>query len=379
MKKIVLTSLFCYCCTITAFAQGTTLLKGKIGAYPVIMELNSFDDTVAYARYFYESKRKDIELNGTIGKDGSIAVVCYNNYEQEFDSKSEKLELKKTKNGYAGTWSTTQKTLPVNLYSFSVDSIKNPFSGYHYVGKLKTESPLDYVRMAGLQFIKDSVDKRNGHYLDWYHEKYSNTQLFRLRKEVMTEALEKINEQLQEAQLEYSSNALTCTSPIGETEYYQSIDHIFLNDDVLSVNIFTSYYCGGAHPDFGSSSLNFNLSTGVVLKLDDVLWFGKTKTFEQDSGEEYDYRDSVFAPKIVALLQQLYPEEMKPTDDDDECNYADPEVWEFPNWYFTDKGLYLGATFARYARSCDEPEWSVIPYRIVRKFKNPSLKLKLPE
>ena len=343
------------------------------------MELTSWDDTVASARYFYETKRKDIELNGIIRKDGLISVVYYNNYEKKFDSRSEKLELKKTKNGYTGTWSTIQKQLPVNLYFFSIDDIKNPFSKYSYVQKMKTESPLDYVRTAGLQFIKDSISKKNGYYLDWYHEKYSGIQLFRLRKENMTEAIKKINEQLQEVQVTQSNGYLTCVSSRTETEYNQGIDHIFLNTDLLSVNISTSYYCGGAHPDFNFSALNFDLSTGTPLKLDDIIWFGKTKPPQEHSPEWYRYRDSVFAPKIVALLQQLYPVQMKSTEDEDGCNYADPEVWDFPNWYFTNKGLYLGAYFARVTRSCDEPEWSIIPYTILKNYISPPLKIKLPQ
>jgi hypothetical protein len=192
MEKLYILLLCCYGYMGTIFAQSPTLLKGTIGTYPVVMQLGSWDDTVASVNYFYESRKKNIELNGSVGKDGLINVVCYNNYEQKFDSKSERLELRKTKNGYAGTWSNTQKTLPVTLYIFSVESIKNPFSRYAYVQELMKDSPLDYARTAGLQFIKDSVSKMNGYYLDWYHEKYSGIPLFQLRKEVMTEAIRKI-------------------------------------------------------------------------------------------------------------------------------------------------------------------------------------------
>jgi hypothetical protein len=59
---------------------------------------------------------------------------------------------------------------------------------------------------------------------------------------------------------------------------------------------------------------------------------------------------------------------MKKPDNDDDCDYTDPEVWNFVNWYFTPKGLYVGAYFARVARNCDEPDWSIIPYRIVKKY-----------
>jgi hypothetical protein len=377
MKKLFFFSAYCLC-TLIVLGQGSTLLKGKIGPYTIIMELSSIDDTVAYAKYFYESKRKDIELNGTVANDGVIDVVCYNNFEESFDDKSEKLQLKRTKDGYTGTWSTTKKALPVRLYFFSVDTIRNRFGGYPAIRMLKKESPLDYVRTAAFQFIKDSVTRMNGYDLEWYHEKHSGVELFRLRKPNMTAAIIKANENLEEAQVEESNYCLTCTSSRTETEFDQSINRIFMNAGVLSVNIFTSYDCGGAHPDFGSRSLNLDLTTGAALRLDDVLWFGGAKTLKEDSGEWFTYRDSVFAPKVVALLRQLYPKEMKIDTNEDGCDYTDPEVWNFPNWYFTDKGLYLGAIFSRVSRSCDEPAWPVIPYSLVKKHMRSSLKLKLP-
>jgi hypothetical protein len=377
MKKLFFLSAYSLY-TLIVLAQGPTLLKGKIGSYPIIMELSSIDDTVANAKYFYESKRKDIELNGSITKDGVIDVVCYNNFEERFDDKSEKLQLKRTIDGYTGTWSTTKKALPVRLYFFSIDTVKNRFAGYANIQMLEKEDPLDYVRTAAFQFVKDSVSRMNGFDLDWYHEKHSGVELFRLRKPNMTEAIIKTNERLEEAQVEESNYCLSCTSPRTETEFDQSINHIFISAGVMSVNIFTSYDCGGAHPDFGSRSLNVDLTTGAALRLDDVLWFGGIKRLKEDSDEWFAYRDSVFAPKVVALLKQMYPEEMEVDTNEDGCDYNDPEVWNFPNWYFTDKGLYLGAIFSRVSRSCDEPEWPVIPYNIVKKYMRSSLKLRLP-
>jgi len=378
MKKIAGITLFC-CGFFITHAQNE-ILKGTIGTLPVIMELFTYEDTVASVTYFYENRRKNIELNGKVHKDGSITVVCYNNYDERFNSKSEKLELKKVKDRYTGKWISTKKTLPVNLTLFSIEGIKHPFAQQPDIQKLKKESPLDYVRTAGLQFIKDSTIRKNGFFLDWYHEKYSHIPLFRLRKETMTSSIKKVNQQLEEIQIGQSNAFLTCTSSKGDTEYGQTINSIYLNNDLLSINMSTSYYCGGAHPDFASTGFNFDLNTGALLNLDDVLWFGKTKIPKEDTDGWYNYRDSVFAPKVVALLKQLYPKEMKkPANEAEYCDYSEPKIWNFPNWHFTPKGLYMGGYFARVARACDQPEWSIIPYKIVRKYLNPSIKIKLPE
>lgn len=375
-KKIIsLLLIFLYLPQINE-AQKTTLLKGTIGKYPVIMELDVYGDTAVNLIYFYKNIRKNVNLEGTINKEGSIDAVRFNNYEEKFDSTSEQIELKKVNEKYIGKWTTTKRILPVRLIPFLINKFPNPYKKYSSIKDLVEQTPLDYIRIAGLYFIKDSTTNKSGFYLDWYHERYSHIILFRLRKDSMTQALKRVNEQLKEIQLLESNYLLSCSSTIGETEFEQRITNIFLNNDILSINLFTNYYCGGAHPDFGSSGSSFNLHTGSKLHLDDLLNFGKYP--KEESNEWLDYRGSVFAPKIISILKELYPMKMKKPISQDDCDYTDADVWSFPNWYFTKEGLYIGAYFARVQRECDEPEWSVIPYKIIKKYMINSLKIKLP-
>ena len=60
------------------------------------------------------------------------------------------------------------------------------------------------------------------------------------------------------------------------------------------------------------------------------------------------------------------------------CGFQNPEPWKFPIWYFTEKGLYIGAEFSHAGAACKYPEWSVIPYKIVQKYRNKQVKLNLP-
>jgi len=191
--------------------------------------------------------------------------------------------------------------------------------------------------------------------------------------------MQKINTALLEKQIEETLNFFDC-SAAKNGEYYLDVNEIFSTDNLFSLNITVSYYCGGAHPDFGSEGLNFNAKTGELLTLDDVVWFDNKKPPAANSDSWYEYRDSVFANKIIEIFKKLYPAKMKtPKDNEEECDYSDPEVWNYVNWNFTDKGLHLGAYFARAARACDDPEWAVIPYRILKNYLNPQLKLKLPD
>jgi hypothetical protein len=65
-------------------------------------------------------------------------------------------------------------------------------------------------------------------------------------------------------------------------------------------------------------------------------------------------------------MRMLYPEEFAGSGEDD-CSYDMEDVWDFPTWYITDKGVYLGAIFARAARVCDNPEWSILSWSLVDK------------
>ena len=144
--------------------------------------------------------------------------------------------------------------------------------------------------------------------------------------------------------------------------------------DVISVSLFASYFCGGAHPDFGDSPFNLDPRTGRELALEDVFWLGKgTPPLYDAKGASqpwFDYRGEVFGSWVAARMVALYPKQAKPAapgDDADACDYGDPGVWSYANWYATPKGLHVSATFARVMRVCDDPDWSVIPWADVRR------------
>jgi hypothetical protein len=107
MKKIS-SLIFCVFLFLITTAQTTTLFKGTIGMYPIVLQLTTYD-TSASATYYYENQKKNIELNGSIQKDGTIIVACYDNYDEQLENKSEKLELKLQSNRCIGKWKTAKK------------------------------------------------------------------------------------------------------------------------------------------------------------------------------------------------------------------------------------------------------------------------------
>jgi hypothetical protein len=358
--------------------EKTILLDGKIDKYPIVMQIDTYD-SICTIKYFYLNQLKDILLEGPIDEKEKLKVITDDRGDDKIDK--EQFELTKTSSGYAGIWTSGKKKLTVNLKEVSIEKYKNQYEYLHDIKALKNDDKYNYIKTANFNLILDSISTNGNVQLSWYHEKYSGIVMPRIKSGYSPIVLQKINSSLLENHLTESKNSLECASERWG-EFNLTSEYIFSDKYMISFNISVGYYCGGAHPDFGSEGLNFDTQTGELLNLDKVFWFGNKKPPVENSSEWYDYRDSVFAPKIVEIFKKIYPAEMKTqqeSSDDYYCDYADSEVWNFPNWYFTNKGLYLGAIFGRVARSCDSPEWSVIPYKILKNYLSPQSKLKLPE
>jgi hypothetical protein len=80
-------------------------------------------------------------------------------------------------------------------------------------------------------------------------------------------------------------------------------------------------------------------------------------------------RDKLFAPGLIALLRRYHPQEMKPpkAGDEDDCDYTQTDVWNFPAWSLGSKGLWVGAIFPRVMRPCDSPDWAIIPWSALKR------------
>jgi hypothetical protein len=376
MHKLILFILSVSNCLFAAAQNQDVLLQGKIGNYPINAELTVYDDTVCNIRYYYISQKKDIYLEGILQTNGIIKMNT-----RQFSpiiETEESMILKRTADGFSGTWSGGGKRLALSLKKISIDTYKNPFGNLPAIRKMKKENPYNYMKLADLVFIKDSISKTGRPTIQWIHEKYSGIPFIRLHAGYSKAVLQKINDQLLETHLIQSLNSLECSSGPG-TEYYLSISRVFGHEHVFSFNTSVSYYCGGAHPDNGSTGYSFDVNTGAHLNLEDIFWFGGFKPPQENTSAWYTYRTEKFAPVIVELMKELYPEHMTPEDDVEGCDYTENEAWLFADWYFTPKGLYVGATFPRAMRACEEPEWSIIPYQYLKKYLSPETRFRLPD
>ncbi|MGV8920033.1 MAG: hypothetical protein ACOH2R_19875 [Pseudomonas sp.] len=357
------------------------LYAGTLGQTPIVVELDLNLPTEVIGRYFYEKYHTDLALSGAMkGKELTL--------KEGLDDDSGKvlpvLHLRQTANaGFSGEWKGAKgKTLKVALKELHVPPPKaSADAGWQAI---YAQSPYDYLRLTQLPLQAGKTQNFMGHTLQWWTEPQSKVSMFEVTDGYPDEQRARINQQLRARLWDEVTSYHACLlqgSRFGGS-FLQTVTPELLSPGIVSVSIFTSYDCGGAHPDFGDSPLNLDVNTGNPLQLEDVLWVGDGKAFHYDEHQTHngqnpsdasfntfsDYRSKHFAPWLVSQLQRFHGDDMKKpaADDEDNCDFSDPDIWNFPAWYLRPNGIYFGPSFARVMRSCESPDWSVVPYSVVK-------------
>ncbi|MCD2323982.1 hypothetical protein LQ953_08155 [Sphingomonas sp. IC-56] len=339
---------------VAALASGAshaqTLYEGTAGPSPIVLELDARSEEPT-GRYFYRRTRFDSDLSGE--RQGETFTL-------QSRLTQDKLVLKRQGQQLTGTLTTSKgRALPVALRRATPPPASNGAPG-----------DLDgYARMqlVGLTLLPGATERIGTRTVRWFREPMSGTRLFRIEGGYAPAALRKINTALAETQWRHVQNWFDCPAYGGGAGVeVDDAGKPYLADRFVSYAWQSAWSCSGAaHPDFGTTGITYDARTGDPLKLEDLLRFGDSPPPAEDSNAWYSYRGDHFAPGLVALLTRYHPEEMadpgKDTEED-ACNYADPDVWDFPAWYLSAKGLFVSAYFTRVNRACDAPDWAVIPW-----------------
>ncbi|NHN27449.1 hypothetical protein FIA58_017350 [Flavobacterium jejuense] len=359
--QICLTLLF----SLPLFSQNTYYLEGKLGKSTIFMEITEYDNNYIEGNYFYQKSLKDIRLNGKFNE-ATYVLFFGNDYgEEEYQ---EKFELLKTTNDFSGKWKNKAgKTIAVQLK-------KIDFNKYNSLNNQEIENNLDLVKLSLLNFTQDSISTYKNQEIIWLKETHCNAPFFRLGKTFSEETKKNINTILAKTHTEMTLNQLSCSSPFSYNEgngIEYSISIGFLNDNLLGYQIFSSYFCGGAHPDFGGEGNLIDMHTGKNYDIDSILAFDKSVTsYGDENFEQFStYRATFFAPKLFKLINQNEKFGTS-NNEDDYCDYTENEIWDFPQWNFTEKGIEFTPVFARVARSCEMA--FLVDFEKLKPFKNPS-------
>lgn len=347
------------CLLLAMAAQAGEVYQGKVGRMPVVMTLDASSDGTVSGRYFYRKYRKDIPLSGKWEGKSLLLSEGWDNSEPEKVA----MRLERSGNGLRGEW-VGKKPLSIVLTVVDGRAIEIPdpvLAGW------RQRDPYELLRLEGLSFKTNKSETFQGYGLQWLQEPQSNITHFRITSGLPAELLGKLNHMLADSQWSEVASYFQCmSSPMGG-EFDQTVTPHLISPNLLSTSIFTSYFCGGAHPDFGDSPLNINVATGEVLTLEDLLWVGRGAPVKFDKSydrAEYEYRNKLLAPWLVQEFQRLYPDEV--TSEPEECNYADSSVWGVNSWYMTEKGIVFEPYFPRIARNCELTEWSLLPWSVIK-------------
>lgn len=370
--------------------DGRRVFTGTLGKMPIVVELNITQQDEVTGRYFYEKYHRDLPLSGAL--QNSTLTLTEGNNRYGDDKPLSTLELEETGSGWQGEWKSPQgKKLPVKLIEARLTAPTS--STLPFIAALPYSEPYEYLRLQGLKLKPAKKENFMGYDLQWWTEPETKISLFSVESGLSKDDQQRVNQQLLGRLWNEVISYHGCQLQGGENvEFMQQAEPKMISPAVVSLNISTSYYCGGAHPDFGDSPLNIDVKTGHPLSLEDVLWVGEGKPLlhaERDSlGDEplskdesnarYQYVSKELVPWVIKQFTALYPTEMKTPTGDDDCNFQDESIWGTSPWYFTEKGLYLGAYFARVQRSCDRPDWSILPYSLVKQHPG-AVKLQLPQ
>lgn len=356
------------------------LLSGQVGKADIVMEFDDNDPAQVEGRYFYRQYHKDIALSGTV-KNHQLTLYENVPYAEKPTSQPRLQLTKNRQGGWQGHWiGKDGKLIPVSLSNASIPgSTANEPAIF---GELRRSSPYDLLRLTGLKLRQDKTDRFMGYAMQWQVEPSSGMRLFHITSGYPADSLKQINQVLDNRLWQSVNDFYQCMSYATRSAGYdhdQTVTPSFFNPQVVSVSVFTSYYCGGAHPDFSDNPINLDVATGKTLQLEDIFWLGKgtpPKDNDADKAAQealQSYRETQLAPWLAKTFTQLYSKQFG----DNDCDYSNAEYWTFPNWRLTEKGLYISPSYPRAARVCEYPDWPIVPYKLVNQHRGPT-KIRLP-
>jgi hypothetical protein len=374
-------------CLATASAeQATTVYTGTLGKQAIVLELTPGDDAESAGRYFYMRHHFDLLLEG---KPDTTSHLSLSEGKDE-DTANPHIELDRQADGsWRGSWRNAQgKTLAIALQPAMPSP--PPADATPYLKQLYKKDPYEYLRLSGLKLQPGRQQSFMGHTLHWWTQPDSKISFFEIADGYPDSQRQRINRVLVDRLWSEVSSYYSCMATVSHSDdgdFEQTVTPRLLTLSLISISVFTSYDCGGAHPDFGDAPINLDARTAQPLTLEDILWLGKGKPlhYVDDSTQNDDatpassassragfdafsaYRQNDFAPWLVQQLTAQYPTQMKGTKSDDDCGYDDPSVWEFVSWHLTQKGVFFGPSFPRVARVCESnDDWSMLPWATIR-------------
>lgn len=368
-------------------SEGKQVFTGTLGQASIVVEL--FEDMAGdvQGRYFYRKYHKDLRLAGK--REGAALVLEESRWGST--AANPHLRLEPSATGWQGEWTSPDgKTLKVELSPAVLAPL--PAEPIPYLALMHDMAPYDYLRLLQLKLKPGKKQNFMGYSLQWWTEPESGASLFEVLSGYPPPARKAINQQLLSGLWQAVGAYHGCLLAGGDAgSFKQTAKPMLLTPSVISASVSHEFLCGGDSPDQASFAINLDASNGRPLTLEDVMWiaegepihyeeslFGRDHYPAEITDAYYDYRNSILGRWLVGYFQALYPQQMKGTRDPAGCDYDNEHHWTFANWYFTAKGLYFIPDFVPADAACRWPNWSYLPYSIVKKTPG-GVSLQLPD
>ncbi len=286
--------------------KGPQNYKGTLGKHPIYFKIEHYSDEYIEASYFYNSHLKNIKLKGELTVDGYNFYLKYSKPEE----KKELFILKKTSNKLIGKWINGKVSLPVNLIKINFD-----FKSY---------------KKKRLRLEKLNVQKFDNLEIEWFKEKYSEIELFRLRNGFSKSQREYLNKKLDSIQRYFALENLECAG------YNVSFHIKLLTSEIVSFTENYNVYCGGAYPAHGVSHYNFDLVKNKEIEnLNDLY------------------------PKLnfVQFLKKKYQNSGLDGFGPNKCEFFEPhrkDIWEYSEFYLTKTSIMIQPSYPHMMAPCRE-------------------------
>ena len=369
MKLLILLGLF----VMPMFAQ-TNIWKGHIGKSEIYFYLpcdvtKKIDDNndCGYGSYFYRKSLQDIKLEEALPATKKYKFNLQVKHSLEDNAEPKEFFELNYKNGQlVGYWSQIGKKLPIKLKPYSYKN-KND----------DAEEAFTLLRGEFLKFKRGKVQKfpKQNKELVWIEEEHTQSTMFRLGNGFSSNIRKKLNPILDKSQEQDALFELTCGSRWSYGSGVESLvnDVTYLSKDLLGYSSFSSYFCGGAHPDFGTTHYLVDLHTGKYYALSDIVKFQKNVPKSTDKWEKRNKYSELVAKKLRELAFKAEGMELKENKKLEEGDGYDPysiSHWEYMDWSYEKDGIRFFLDFCTASR-CFRGDSYLIPFKLLEPYKNP--------
>ena len=323
--------------------QGQTkYFKGSIGSTLGLQMKLVREGERLTGSYFYQKVGTKIDLNGTVDKDGNVALT-------EFDAGGKQTGVfqgfwKSEESGLisiAGNWKAPNSTKQT---AFSLHEEPIEFSGGVEIlarrladsnKKLKYEIEAEYPQLTG----SGSPN----------YEKFNQMVRGLINGKVSQFKKEMVPEEGEDAGADQLPETMGSSLNIGYTL-------TLAQDDLISLDFGVgTYYRGAAHPNSYSETVNFDLKNGKSIKLADLFSPGSK------------YLQIISSYSIQDLKKQSKNADSM-LDDDWIQRGAGPDAKNYQSWAISKKGLGINFDAYQVGPYAAGPQHVMIPYSAMKDF-----------